>query len=417
METQRQRTNVPPSYRQAVENTILPIHTKPPVPSDKQLNAYLQKLYHGLTPAELSENGSGAYAGYPGLRNAVLADGKYTISEKRLKSWLSSQESYALYKKAQRNFKRQRIVVGEKNNSVQSDTLNMKKFSKYNRDYAFILVVVEVMTRYAYTQPLKTLQASDTRAALEVIFKEAPKPEVFYCDGGSEYKKSVGDYLKAQGIKKVVTLNETKCPLAERFIQSLRLRLQRYFRATDTLKWIDELEPMTQAYNHSRHRSLGGRITPYQAMCDTPTPLLYHWQYRRKGQAGPTRAGYQYDIGDRVRLSVLRKSFHRRYNENFTNEIFHVYARKKKQGFEVYKVKDDTNDPIEGEFYLQELQLVPSNDGVESSSSSSLSSSSPELGAERQTVNFEVQEILDTRMTGLAHQKSMEYLVKWKGKH
>ena len=331
-----------------------------------------------------------------------------------MKDWLSSQEHYALLKKSQRNFKRQRIIVGEKNNSVHSDTLNMKKFAKFNEDYGFILVVVEVLTRFAYTRPLKTLQAADTKEALEDIFKEAPKPDIFFCDGGAEYLKSVKVYLKEQGIKKVVSRNETKAFLAERYIQTLRLHLERYFRAKDTRKWLDVLEPMTAAYNHTRHRSLGGDLTPFQAMCDTPTPLLYHWQYRRKPQEGPIKEGYTYNIGDRVRLSVLRKSFHRRYDENFTREIFHVYSREKKQGFELYRIKDEDNEPVDGVFYVQELQLVPDNyqegggGGGEEDDESSL-----KLNHDA----FEVEHVLKIRMSrGLPHKKKIEYLVKWKGR-
>jgi hypothetical protein len=62
--------------------------------------------------------------------------------------------------------------------------------------------------------------------------------------------------------------------------------------------------------------------------------------------------------GDDVRISHLRRAFHREYDERYTGEIFKVKSRRKRGGLNIYSLEDFNGEDIEGTFYEPELQLI-----------------------------------------------------------
>ena len=63
-------------------------------------------------------------------------------------------------------------------------------------------------------------------------------------------------------------------------------------------------------------------------------------------------------VGDRVRISHLRKIFTREYDEKWSGEIFVVSERRLRGGLPIYRLKDYLEDEIKGTFYQAELQKV-----------------------------------------------------------
>ena len=62
-------------------------------------------------------------------------------------------------------------------------------------------------------------------------------------------------------------------------------------------------------------------------------------------------------IGDLVRVTLEKGTFHKGYLEGWSEEIF-IISHKLQGDPVVYKVKDQAGEPIEGIFYKQELLRV-----------------------------------------------------------
>jgi hypothetical protein len=67
---------------------------------------------------------------------------------------------------------------------------------------------------------------------------------------------------------------------------------------------------------------------------------------------------FKFKVGDYVRLSGIKHTFQRDYEQKWTEEVFIVSRRLLRQGIPVYKVMDYSKDPIQGTFYEAELQRV-----------------------------------------------------------
>ena len=75
------------------------------------------------------------------------------------------------------------------------------------------------------------------------------------------------------------------------------------------------------------------------------------------------RVRFKFQVGDRVRISKVKRMFEKSYLPKFTKEMFTVYKRFARQ-VPVYKLKDDAGEILDGKFNESELQKVIKEDDV-----------------------------------------------------
>ncbi len=279
-----------------------------------------------------------------------------------------------------------KVVVPYKGYQLDVDTVSMTGYAKRNDGYKYILIVIDILSRYLWTVPLKTLTGKEMATALTTILPR--KAERVRSDMGTEFANVWVD--KALGMKDVrhfKTTNSTKANYAERVIRTLKTKMVKYMRYKNSHHWIDVLPAITRSYNNDYHRSI--KTTPSQAWKSTPNPELWQRQYSPDREAPlPSRDNYRFKVGDAVRLTYNRAVFLRAYDEKWTEEIFYITSREMKQGLPLYTVKDFANDPVKGTFYSAELQRV-------------------DVDADKK---YEIEKILKRR----TYRGKKQCLVKWK---
>ena len=96
-----------------------------------------------------------------------------------------------LHKPIRRKFNKRRVLVSGVNKIWAADLADMKAFSKFNQGYNFILVVIDIFSKYGWAIPLKNKEGKTVAEALKTIFKER-KPEKMWVNKGKEfYNKDV----------------------------------------------------------------------------------------------------------------------------------------------------------------------------------------------------------------------------------
>jgi len=358
---------------------------------DKQKETYLKRLYYDpKKPASLS--------GINKLYHHVAQDGKYNFTRKQIQRWLQSQEVHTTNRLVNRKFNRRVVIAPYIDYMWDIDTASFINYAEDNKGYTHFILAIDVMSKYIWTKAIKTASGEETVRVLKDFFRirrrkkgrkqrKARKPERIRSDAGSEYiSKTVKEFLKKHGVKYYVTHNETKSNFAERGIQSIKSKLVRHMRAKLTKKWIDQLDNVTYAYNHTIHRSI--KQTP-ASVTKKDEVKLWKMLYTSKKPALPIKSSYKLNVGDLVRISNLRRAFERYYSEHWTNEIFIVTKRQMKQYMPVYRLIDYAKLPVEGTFYEEELQKVY---------------------ADENTV-YKVEEVLDNEIQDGVR----KYLVKWVG--
>ena len=90
----------------------------------------------------------------------------------KAESWIE-QLAEELHKPIRRNFPRRRVVVKHIDNTWCSDLVEMQKFSKWNKGYRYLLMVLDVFSKYGWIVPLKDKKGETVAAAFKHIFRGA----------------------------------------------------------------------------------------------------------------------------------------------------------------------------------------------------------------------------------------------------
>ena len=101
-----------------------------------------------------------------------------------------------LHKPIKRKFTRRHVIANHIDEIWASDLVAMQQFSKWNKGYKYLLMVIDVFSKYGWIVPLKNKQGDTFREAFQSIFKDRRKPDYLWTDKGTEfYNKHVKDLL------------------------------------------------------------------------------------------------------------------------------------------------------------------------------------------------------------------------------
>ena len=300
---------------------------------------------------------------------------------KNSKNWLQSQDVYTLHKSVRRRFPRRKTIVPGAKFQFQADLIDFSALKNYNKNYKYILVVVDVFTKMAYAACLKSKTGDAMIKAFQSVLEKTGHFTKLQTDRGSEFlNRSFKTWLKKQNIELFHSHNyDTKAAIVERFIRTLKDKLWRYFTYTNSRNYVDVLPELLHSYNHTYHTSI--KRTPASVNAENQEEVwltLYGDVNMRKPKL---------KIGDKVRISKNRRAFAKSHLPGWTEELFIVHqAYSGDPPF--YKIKDLNNEILDGTFYAEELQKIYKTDGI-----------------------FKIESILKKRK----RKKQQEYLVKWSG--
>jgi len=188
--------------------------------SKREIDLVLKKLYYNTkSPASFSASGSLFRAAKDVLGNS--------ITRKHVQDWLASQSTYTLHRRPQKSFRRNVTLVNSIDEQWQIDLMDVSNIEKANRGFHFILVVIDILSKYVWCTPLKSKNATDTTNGFRKILKEAKprKPISVQSDFGTEFiNKTFQALLKKENIHYFNTQNmEIKASVVERVIQTLNI--------------------------------------------------------------------------------------------------------------------------------------------------------------------------------------------------
>lgn len=126
----------------------------------------------------------------------------------------------------------------------------------------------------------------------------------------------------------------------------------------NTHRWVDQLEYLTQSYNSSYHSSI--KQTP-RSVTDADEYKIWKLLYEKENISNPPNP-FKFELNDTVRISVMKGSFQRAFDDSWSREYFIIADRSIKDVSSLYVLKDIQNEIISGKFYENELQKVDVSD-------------------------------------------------------
>ena len=227
----------------------------------------------------------------------------------------------------------------------------MQQFSKWNKGYRYLLMVIDVFSKYGWIVPLKDKKGESVTEAFETIFKEGRRPQYLWVDKGKEfYNKHLKDLLEKNGIHMYSTENEEKSSVVERWNRTIKSKMWKQFTVQGNTMYLDILPKLVKQYNNTKHSST--KMTPVEASKKSNEGTVYFNLY---GDTETLKQKPKFKTGDKVRISKYKRNvFDKGYTPNWTEEVFTVDKIQYTNPI-TYKLKDLRGEEIQGSFYEPEL--------------------------------------------------------------
>ena len=232
-----------------------------------------------------------------------------------------------------RKFSKRKVYSQFKDNIWGADLADMHSLSTKNKGIKYLLCAIDLYSKYAFVIPLKDKKGISIVNAFNKIIKQSDrKPNKIRVDQGGEFYNNVFEkWLSDNDINMYSTYNEGKSVVAERFIRTLKNKLNKHMTATGKNVYYDVLDDVVNKYNNTKHSTI--KMKPIDVKINKRVYIDEH-----------NERDSRFKVGDRVRIS--------RYN---SSEIFIVNKINDTVPY-TYNLKDLNDEKIIGSFYNKELQ-------------------------------------------------------------
>ena len=265
----------------------------------------------------------------------------------------AQQLAEELHKPIIRKFTKRRVVVKGVDEIWAADLVEMQRFSDWNKGIKYLLMVIDVFSKFGWIEPLQNKKGETVAAAFEKIFKSGRQPRLLWTDKGKEfYNKNVNQLLSRNNIKLYSTENEEKSSVAERFNRTIKRQMWKMFSANNNTIYYDKIDELLKNYNSSWHRSV--RMAPLEASDIKNSNQVFANLYSDEIYKPVKKPKFQ--IGDKVRISKYKRQlFDKGFTPNWTEEIFVINQILHTKPV-TYRVVDLQGEAVTGSFYEPELQ-------------------------------------------------------------
>src|SRR5690242_12507209 len=138
----------------------------------------------------------------------------------------------------------------------QLDILDLSNYARHNNGFRYILVVVDIYSRYSFIKPIKTKAGSVVLEAMKSIEKEIRNHKVklwsFVMDAGSEFNNNAfnSHYSNVKMYRKSPEIHNSTA-IVERRNKYIRDVLQKYFTSYNILKWANIIQKINTNINNT----------------------------------------------------------------------------------------------------------------------------------------------------------------------
>lgn len=311
----------------------------------------MEKIYRDLTnPASLGS-----------VKKLLNASKKLNKKKEDVQKFLASKESYTLFKKNNKKFVRRRYMVSKPGVTISADTAFLLNYSSQNDGVKYLMLFVDLYSRYLTVFPLKSLKEKEVLKVMNTFFSESIYSyRKIFCDMGSEFtSKKIRGVFKKYNVEIYNGHSESKSASVERCIRSLKERLGRLIILKNSERYIDDLQVVVHTYNRTPHRGLKYHIPLEIHLLQDHRKIINFSKILYKKSLKKIRTVYpRVSVGDVVRLKTTSTTlfkFHKSFFIQNTKELFKISKVNENHYPVTYNIKDLEGNEIKGIFYRQEL--------------------------------------------------------------
>lgn len=247
---------------------------------------------------------------------------------------------------------------------VVGSSKNTKKYLKANKNYVWLLLVINSQTKKLYFRTQKTKSGSETSKSLQSIFKDDLKLTEnnsndinLQVDDGKEFFNSNGkEIYKKYNINIYSSSSRHKASIIERANRQIRSYLTKAMEVKGE-NWVDLIPSIIKNYNNMYHSSIS--MTPNEAEHNF-TKCLFHTEENREKRQSKRDKFVKFKKGDIVRVRIhfpnSAQKFHKGTHRNFSAEVFKIKSVQNRiNNHTTYKLEDLDQNLKDGTYNNNDL--------------------------------------------------------------
>jgi transposase InsO family protein len=253
----------------------------------------------------------------------IMRDDDIDITHKQIKEYLNEKVEAQLLKINKPLKKREgHIVAITYKDNAQMDIYDLSKYKNYNKGYKYILTVIDVFTRKAFVEPMKSKNSIDVITALNKIL-ERYNPYLLTTDTDKAFisKMTQDEFIKNDIIHDTVIARDDHKALSiiDRFARTLKTILSKMYIINNNLNWVNHIYDVVDKYNNTPHSSLD-ELTPNEA---TKEINQHNVAELNRAKISKEQVKPLFSIGDTVRVRI-NKTFRKGTEPRYSNDIYTV---------------------------------------------------------------------------------------------
>lgn len=239
--------------------------------------------------------------------------------------------------------------------SVQVDIMDLNEYHSSNPNhssYRYILLFVDVFSRYIIAKPMKTKemdeQAENIEEAINEIREKAshteemPKNLVSDQEFDNEAVNRVCEYYEVAQQFSTDLTKGFKTQIVERGVRSLRKMIESWVETIDDFKWENHIDELVRTYNLRKHRSIG--TDPNYAVQTSTVYIPKHLQRNFESVV--------LNVGFHVRIKNKKSIFEKGHVAKWSREVYTITNYDEEQA--KYELQDENGDILD-ELYARRL--------------------------------------------------------------
>jgi len=198
--------------------------------------------------------------GFGGLSSSV--DNLYHAARSRdvrltrsdVQKFLDKKASYTQMARRRFRFKRETVKVSGMDATYAADLADVSNCKAFNNGIVFLLVVVDVFSKYMWVRPLKNKTGQVVATALRDIFRSSKRScKKFWSDNGKEfYNSHVSKLFRDFGDEIYSTDSDLKCTVTEAAVKNLKHRIYRYMFEKASNRYLPALDEIVRGQPSGR---------------------------------------------------------------------------------------------------------------------------------------------------------------------
>jgi len=256
----------------------------------------------------------------------ILKLNNVIASNKEILDFIKTQTINELHKPTQKIKENYKFIIAfEPYEMLQIDLLDYSKYSRTNKGYKFILIAVDVFSRYAFAKPIKNKTPENVLDGFKLF--NIKNINSVYSDSGNEYKGVFSKYLNEHNIisLKAEIGDHNSLGIIDRFSKTLKIMISKYMTANETTRYYDVLDDLLKAYNNTPHTALGD-ISPSNSFSGENYNLIKRINLEKLKHNKSIIKKNKIKVGDNVREKLKKKLFDKGYEITYSKNVYNVVA-------------------------------------------------------------------------------------------